>query len=41
MKLLTPKQYERRVMFALIAIPVGALTMVAIIIYNIVGVFAK
>lgn len=40
MKLLTPKQYEHRVIFALIAIPVSIIIEIAIIVKGFIGVFS-
>ena len=39
MKLLTPKQFERRVIFAIVTIPVGFITFVALLAYDIFRTF--
>lgn len=40
MKLPTPEQYDRRVLFGIIAIPVGFLTFVGLFIYDMIRMFA-
>lgn len=36
MKLLTPKQYDRRVIFSLIAIPLGFVVFISLAVYDLI-----